>query len=63
MAGVAGYEEDQSMCLMEGAWQTAGQGTTLVEGSGYTVGNSTMLELLWKFLGYSVKYEVKFIYI
>lgn len=51
------------MCLMEGAWQTAGQGTTLVEGSGYTVGNSTMLELLWKFLGYSVKYEVKFTYI
>ena len=33
-----------------------------VESSGYTVGNSTMLELLWKFLGYSVKYRVKFTY-
>lgn len=34
-----------------------------VVGSGYIVGNSAMLELLWKFLGYSVKYRVKFTYL
>lgn len=34
-----------------------------MEGSGFTVGNSTILELLWKFLGYSVKYGIKFIYL